>query len=70
MTDDAVAEVTENPDKYIGKIMVVEFNDLSKAQGSDTYALMHPRFMQFRDDKTETDTLERVIQLRDMMKNL
>lgn len=70
MTDAMVAEVTANPDKYIGKIMVVEFNDLSKAQNSDTYALMHPRFMNFRDDKTETDTLERITELRDMMKNL
>ena len=70
MTDAMVAEVTKNPDKYIGKIMVVEFNDLSKAQNSDTYALMHPIFMNFRDDKTESDTLERVTELRDMMKNL
>lgn len=70
MTDDMVTEVTVNPEKYTGKIIVVEFNDLSKAQGSDTYALMHPRFNCFRDDKTETDTLERVIELRDMMKTL
>lgn len=70
MNDAMVEEVTKNPDKYVGKITVVEFNDLSKAQGSETYALLHPRFMTFRDDKSETDTLERVIELRDMMKNL
>lgn len=70
MTDDEVLEVTQNPEKYIGKIVAVQFNDLSKAQDNDYYALTHPRFVQFRDDKTESDTFERVMELRDMAKNL
>lgn len=70
MTDDMISEVTENPDKYINKIVTIEFNDLSKAQGNDYYALTHPRFVEWRDDKTETDSYERVIELRDMAKNL
>lgn len=70
MTDAMVDEVTKNPDKYIGKIMAVEFNDLSKAQGNEFYALSHPAFMCFRDDKDETDTFERICELRDMARNL
>lgn len=70
MSDAEVLEVTENPEKYIGKIVAVQFNDLTKAQDNDYYALSHPRFMCFRDDKTESDTFERVMELRDMAKNL
>lgn len=70
MTDEMVEEVTKNADKYIGKILTVQFNDLQKAEGHDFYALAHPRFTEWRNDKSETDTLETVIKLRDMSKNL
>lgn len=70
MTDDEVLEVTKNPEKYVGKIVAVQFNDLTKAQDNDYYALSHPAFICFRDDKTESDTFERVLQLRDMAKSL
>lgn len=70
MTDEMVDEVSKNPEKYIGKILSVEFNDLTKAQGNDYFALSHPRFIEFRDDKNESDTFERICELRDMAKNL
>lgn len=70
MTDEMVEEVTKNADKYIGKILTVQFNDLQKAEGHDFYALAHPRFAEWRNDKSETDTLETVIKLRDMSKSL
>lgn len=70
MTDDMVDEVTKNPEKYIGKILSVEFNDLTKAQSNDYFALSHPVFICFRDDKNEADTFERICELRDMAKNL
>ena len=70
MTDKEVDEVTLNPDKYLGTIIAVQFNDLVKAQGHEYYALSHPRFIEFRTDKTETDTLARVLELRDMSKTL
>lgn len=70
MTDAMISEVTHNHDKYINKIVTVQFNDLTKAQGNDYYALSHPRFVEWRDDKTESDSLERVIELRDMAKSL
>lgn len=59
-------ELTANKDKYIGKVMAVQCNDLQKAEGSDVWRLMHPRFIEFRDDKIETDTLERAQQLLKM----
>jgi len=70
MTDAMCEEVTKNPDKYIGKIVAVQFNDLIKAEGHDYHALSHPRFQEFRDDKTDSDTFERIVQLRDMAKSL
>ena len=70
MTDAEVLEVTKNPEKYIGKVLSVQFNDLTKAEGNDFYALSHPAFICFRDDKDETDTLEKAFELRDMAKNL
>lgn len=59
-------ELTTNKDKYIGKVMVVQCNGLQQAEGSGTWHLMHPRFVEFRDDKTETDTLGRAQQLLQM----
>lgn len=70
MTDAEVLEVTRNPEKYIGKVLSVQFNDLTKAEGNDFYALSHPRFVEFRDDKNETDTLEKAFKLRDMARSL
>lgn len=70
MTDEMVSEVTQNPEKYIGKIVAVQFNDLSKSEDNDYYALTHPRFIQFRDDKNESDTLERAFELRNMARSL
>lgn len=70
MTDLMVDEVTKNPEKYIGKVLTVQFNDLSKTDNNEYYALSHPRFAEWRNDKDETDTLEKAIQLRDMARNL
>ena len=70
MTDAEVLEVTRNPEKYIGKVLSVQFNDLTKAEGNDFYALSHPRFVEWRNDKNETDTLEKAFKLRDMARSL
>lgn len=63
-------EFTAHPDKYIGKIITVQFNDLSKSPENDYYALTHPRFICIRDDKTEPDTLDTVRNLITMAKSL
>ena len=71
MTDAEVLEVTKNPEKYIGKVLSVQFNDLVKAEGHEYYALSHPRFVEWRiAEKDETDTLEKAFKLRDMARSL
>jgi hypothetical protein len=69
-TDKELDYFTENQDKLVGKIMEVQFNDLSKAENNDFYALSHPRFIEWRDDKDETDDLEKVFKLREMAMEL
>ena len=69
-TDKQMDEFTENKDKYLGRVITVQFNDLTKGEGNDYHALSHPRFIEVRDDKDETDTLEKVFELRDMAINL
>ena len=53
-------------DELIGKVMTVEFNDLTKSKTNDYYALSHPRFIEVRNDKDTTDTLETVVKLKEM----
>ena len=69
-SDEELDLFTKNKDNLIGRIISVEFNDLVKSENNDYYARSHPRFIEIRNDKDETDTLEKVIQLRDMAKSL
>lgn len=65
-TEEQMKMFTKEKDNLIGKIITVEFNDLGKAVNSETYSLTHPRFKEIRNDKDETDTLEKVLKLREM----
>ena len=65
-TDKMITELHNNRDEYIGRVMTVQFNDITKGRDNDYYALSHPRFVEFRDDKNTTDTLERVQESREM----
>lgn len=65
-TDEQLEEINSNRGQYIGKIMTVSCNDITKARGSDHYALSHPRFKEFRDDRDDTDTLERAFEIKAM----
>jgi len=69
------------PDKYledfnsrreelIGSVMSVQCNDLTQARGNDYHALSHPRFIELRLDKDDTDTLERAMELKEMAMSL
>ena len=69
-SDAELEEFSKNKDSLIGKIISVEFNDITKAENNEYYALSHPRFIEIRNDKGETDDLKKVIQLRDMAKML
>ena len=69
-TDKMLDEFSNNRAKYIGKIIEVEFNDLTRGAGNSYWSLSHPRFIEIREDKTETDTLERAFQLKEMAMQL
>ena len=69
-SDAELEEFSKNKDSLVGKIISVEFNDITKAENNEYYALSHPRFIEIRNDKNETDDLTKVIQLRDMAKML
>lgn len=55
-----------NRDHYIGKVFTIQFNDLSKSRNSETYSLMHPRFVMFREDKDTTNTLAEALEIKSM----
>ena len=65
-SDAILKQISKDPESYIGKIISVEFNDIVKSKNNNYYSLSHPVFIEIRNDKTETDTLDKVIQLRDM----
>ncbi len=62
--DKQLEEMNANRDSYIGKVFTIQFNDITRARGSDTWALSHPRWIEVRNDKDETDTLEKVQELK------
>lgn len=69
-SDDLLDYFTAHKEELLHKIMTVQFNDLTKAEGNDYYALSHPRYIEIRNDKDETDTLEKVLKLREMAMEL
>jgi len=64
--DKQLADFNSRREELIGKVITVQFNDVTKGRDNDYYALSHPRFIEFRDDKNETDTLERVLASKEM----
>lgn len=69
-SDELLKLINDNREKYIGEIVEIEFNDLTKGRANEYYALSHPRFVEFRTDKDETDTLEKAFILREMAMEL
>lgn len=70
LTDPQVREVTEKSELYKGKVFTLQFNDLlDDNQNKGFCALSHPRFIEWRNDKNETDDLNKVKALIDMAKN-
>jgi len=65
-TDKELNDMTNNPDKYLGKIITVQFNDLTLGRNHDYCGLSHPRYIELRNDKDTTNTLSEVLELRDM----
>ena len=51
--------IWDDRDEYLGKIITVRFNDVM--QKAETASLFLPRFVEFRNDKEQADTLSRII---------
>lgn len=67
MTEDTRDWFHENRENVIGEIMEVLCNDITIGAGKEQYALSHGRYVQMRTgEKTETDTLERAFQAKEM----
>lgn len=69
-TEAQMIDFNNRRDEIIGSIIDVQFNDITKARNNEHYALSHPRFICIRDDISQTDTIERIFELRDMAINL
>jgi len=69
-SDAQLADFNNRREEMIGKIITVQCNDLTKGRSNEHYALSHPRFIEVRDDKTETDTLERALEIKKMAMDL
>jgi ATP-dependent DNA ligase len=52
-------EMTEENTK--GKIAAIQYNAVIQSKDSEIYSMFLPRFVEFREDKDETDTLEDLI---------
>lgn len=71
MTEDTRDWFHENRENVVGEVMEVKCNDITIGTGKEQYALSHGRYVQMRTgEKTETDTLERAFQLKEMAMQL
>ena len=68
-SDKQLADFNSRRNELIGNIMTVTCNDITKGRDNDHHALSHPRFVEFRSDKTETDTLDRALETKKMAMN-
>jgi hypothetical protein len=65
--DEMLELINSNREDWIGKVIEVEFNDITKGRNNDYWALSHPRFIADRsDEKDTTDSLERCQDMKEM----
>jgi DNA ligase-1 len=64
--DTQLEDFNSRREELVGQVFTVQFNDITKGRDNDYHALSHPRFVEFRTDKDETDTLERVLKSKNM----
>lgn len=69
LTEEMMTYITDNQDTLLGTIVEVKCCGLSN-DIKGNYSLLHPTFVCLRDDKTEGDTLESIIEIENMVKTL
>jgi DNA ligase-1 len=65
-TDKELDDMDGRRDEILKAIMSLTCNDITKSRSNEHYALSHPRFNEIRTDKNETDTLERILETKQM----
>jgi DNA ligase-1 len=65
-TDKELDDMDGRRVELMGAIMTLTCSDITKSRSNEHHALSHPRFVELRDDKTETDTLERILEAKQM----
>lgn len=63
ISDAIRAEIAAHKDKYLNNIMTIKGNDITRAKDSEIYGVMHPQFIGFRNDKSETDDIQRILNM-------
>lgn len=66
LSDKLLKEFNEKRGELIGQVMAIKCNDILKANSDGVHSLSHPRFVELRDDKNYTDTIERAIELKQL----
>jgi DNA ligase-1 len=65
-SDQQLDDMDARREEILGAIMTVTCSDITRGRSNEHYALSHPRFVELRNDKTETDTLERIFETKQM----
>jgi DNA ligase-1 len=65
-SDKELDDMDSRRDEILKAIMSLTCNDITKSRSNEHYALSHPRFNEIRTDKNETDTLERILETKQM----
>ena len=62
LTDKQRIDYYNNPELIVGKVIRVLYNGVVQREGEEQMSLYLPRFDEIRDDKTEADSLERLLE--------
>ena len=65
-TDAELDDMDGRRDEILNAIMSVTCSDITRGRSNEHYALSHPRFNEIRTDKETTDTLERILETKQM----
>jgi len=72
-SDKVLDEISANFEKYNGKVFTARCNDITKGRNNEHYALSHPRWIEWRNDKDTTNTLEEMFAQKEsamLLKNI
>ena len=67
--EDMMTYITENQNKLMNTVIKAKCNGLSK-DSDGNYSLLHPAFIELRDDKDTCDSLDDIIKIETMIKEL